>query len=425
MNKNRLLARGLNLQRFATTTQTTVLPALSAEMKEYYEKRLLDNAEPKLVHNQFGDKYPIPQRGGKIIEFRKYDPLPKATTPLTEGVTPDGNNLNVTAITAQVEQYGDWIQLSDMLDMTALDNNVLQATKLLGSQSGRTLDTLTRDVLAGGTNVIYAPKLTRSADGTVTGITPVSSRYALDKDCVLSPDLIFQAAALLGAQNADFIDDGYVAIIHPYTKYDLMRSKEWIEAHKYATPENIYRGEVGKIGNVRFVESSEAKIIKAADLPVKGAKVASYSTKVVTLDTGLTSAQATAFAGRLVVIDGVQYEVESATADASAGTITLKDVTAAGANVPAANDVVYPGESGAAGCAVFDTIVLGAHAYALTDIEGGGLKHIVKQLGYGDDPLDQRSSTGWKATHVAKRLCEQFMVRIESGSAYSDKAQAN
>ena len=148
----------LDLQLFATVTQTTTLNGsgndLSPEMKTYYEKRLLDNAEPNLVHDQFADKYPIPKNGGKTIEFRKYSPLAKATTAITEGVTPDGNKLNVTAITATIAQYGDWIQMSDLLDLTAIDNNVLQATKLLGSQSGRTLDTITREVLAGGTNVI-------------------------------------------------------------------------------------------------------------------------------------------------------------------------------------------------------------------------------------------------------------------------------
>ena len=133
-------------------------------MKTYYEKRLLDNAEPKLVHNQFGDKYPIPKGSGKTIEMRKYSPLAKATTALTEGVTPDGQALNVSTITATVKQYGGWIQLSDMLDMTAIDNNVLQATKLLGSQAGRTLDTVIREELAGGTNVIYAPKVASGAE---------------------------------------------------------------------------------------------------------------------------------------------------------------------------------------------------------------------------------------------------------------------
>ena len=152
------LKQELNLQLFATT-MTTETGSLSAEMKTFYEKRLLDQAEPLLVHNQFGDKYPIPAGSGKKIEFRKYSALPKALTALTEGVTPAGNSLNVTTVEGTVKQYGDWIQLSDMLQMTAIDNNVVQATKLLSSQAGRTLDTVTREVLAGGTNVIYAPKV--------------------------------------------------------------------------------------------------------------------------------------------------------------------------------------------------------------------------------------------------------------------------
>lgn len=347
-----VIGMALDLQLFAT--QTTLLNGtgndLSPEMKTYYEKRLLDNAEPNLVHDQFADKYPIPKGSGKTIEFRKYDSLSKATTPITEGVTPTGNKLNVTAITATVEQYGDWIQLSDMLELTAIDNNVVQATKLLGSQAGRTADTITREVLAGGTNVIYAPKTTVVTDETTSEktvvTTAVTSRAGLDETCVLSPDLFFQASAQLAAMNADKIDgNSYVAIIHPYAKYDLIRNPEWIDVHKYATPENIYRNEIGMLAGVRFVESSEAKIWKGTGCPT--------------------------------------------------------------------------------GLAVFATIVLGAHAYATTEVEGGGLRHIVKQLGYGEDPLNQRSSAGWKMTKVAKRLVEQYMVRIESCSAYSAKATAN
>lgn len=324
----------LNLRLF--DTQTTLLPGLSAEMKTYYEDRLIDIAEPKLVHDQFGDKYPIPKNGGKTIEFRKYSPLGKATTPLTEGVTPAGNSLNVTTLTATVDQFGDYIKLSDMLDLTAIDNNVVQATKLLGSQSGRTLDTITREVLAGGTSVIYAPK----GDGTV-----VTSRATLDETCKLNVDLIFRAKTQLAAMNANPIDDTYVAIIHPYVSYDLMRDPEWVDVHKYMDAEKIYDGEIGKLGGVRFVETSEAKIWKDGTTP--------------------------------------------------------------------------------AGLAVFSTLVLGSNAFGVTEIQGGGLQHIVKQLGYGDDPLNQRSSCGWKATKVAKRLVEEYMVRIESCSAYSSAATAN
>ena len=299
-----------NIQLFAETplnSTTTMTP----EMKTFYEKRLIDQAEPRLVHDQFADYYPVPQNGGKTIEFRKYDSLPKASTPLT-----------------------------DVLQMTAIDNNVVQATRVLASQAGRTMDSITRDVLAGGTNVLYAPK--QNADGTET---EVKSRKELDKTCTLTPKLFFRAAAQLGAMNADPIGDSYIAIIHPYAAYDLKTCREFIEAHKYADPETMYRGEIGKLGNIRFVETSEAKIWKDTTCP--------------------------------------------------------------------------------SGLAVFGTLVLGAHAYGVTELEGGGLEHIVKQLGYGDDPLNQRASVGWKGMRAAERLVEQYMVRIESVSSYSENASAN
>ena len=160
----------MNLQLFAQPANHTGATGMSAEMKTYYEKRLLDQAEPLLVHDQFGDKYPIPANNGKTIEFRKYESLPKATEPLTEGVTPNAQALTVTPMTATVKQYGGWAAITDVLQLTAIDNNITQATKVLASQAGRTLDTVTREVLAGGTNVIYAP----------AGDTAVTSRAQPD-----------------------------------------------------------------------------------------------------------------------------------------------------------------------------------------------------------------------------------------------------
>ena len=334
----------LNLQLFATT-MTTETGSLSAEMKTFYEKRLLDQAEPLLVHNQFGDKYPIPANNGKKIEFRKYSALPKALTALTEGVTPAGNSLTVTTVEGTVKQYGDWIQLSDMLQMTAIDNTVVQATKLLSSQAGRTLDTVTREVLAGGTNVIYAPKVVDGAE------TEVLSRSTLTPECVLTPFVVMRAAATLEAMNTPKIDGSYVLITHPYCRETLQESPGWVDVVKYKEGNNTFSGEIGKIGDVRVVTTSEAKVINDSTCPV----------------------------------------VESTT--------------------------YY---------SVFTSLLLGANAYGVTMLENGGLQHIVKQLGYGEDPLNQRSSCGWKATSVAVRLCEEYMVRIESLSpVWSKKVKAN
>ena len=164
----------IDLQLFAEpNTNVTTDSGLSVENKTHYDMTLIDEASPNLIHDQFGQKRPIPKNGGKKIEFRKYASLPKALTPLTEGVTPDGKKLSVSAIEAEVNQYGDYVCLSDVLDMTAIDNNALEATKAIGKQAGLTLDTITRNVLQSGTNVFYCPPV--AADGTV-GAQPDDQR---------------------------------------------------------------------------------------------------------------------------------------------------------------------------------------------------------------------------------------------------------
>lgn len=229
---------------------------LSAEMKTYYDLKLLDEAGPNLVHDQFGQKRPIPAGNGKTIEFRKFTALPDALTPLTEGVTPDGQRLDVNAITATVSQYGDYVTQSDILELTAIDNTIVEATKLLGEQAGITLDKVVRNVLVTGTNVMFCPKWSGSTSSAV------SARTGLDATAKLTVDVLEEAAARLKAQNARTFDGYFVAIAHPYVLHDIRRDPEWIDAHKYAQPEEIYTGEVGRIAGIRFVESTNAKIWK-------------------------------------------------------------------------------------------------------------------------------------------------------------------
>ena len=197
----------LNLQLFANhvnvTTDASSGNNLSAEMKTFYDMTLIDEAAANLVHDQFGQKRPIPKGAGKTIEFRKFSSLPKATTPLTEGVTPDGKTLDVTAITATVAQYGDYITQSDVLELTALDNTILEATKLLGKQAGLTLDTITRNIINAGTNVTYADKI--GSDGTETAVT---TRAGLDTTAVLTVKVVQKVVAKLKGQNVPKIN-GY------------------------------------------------------------------------------------------------------------------------------------------------------------------------------------------------------------------------
>ena len=239
---------------------------LAAENKVYYDKNLLKNAEPELVHDQFGQKRNIPKNSGKEVEFRRFSPLPKALAPLVEGVTPSGNKLDVTAVTAKVDQYGDYVVMSDILDLTSIDNVIVEATDMLGSQAGRTLDTVTRNELVAGTNVMYAPKVTTS------GTTAVTSRAGLSTDAKLTVDETFKAVNQLKRMNIKPVDgEYYVCIVHPDVELDIMLSDKWIDINKYSNAVSIFNGEIGRIGKCRFVVSTEAKVWNDSTCPVKAA----------------------------------------------------------------------------------------------------------------------------------------------------------
>lgn len=409
------------IQLFAV--QTTLLNSagndLSPEMKTYYDKNLLYAAQAQLVHHQFGQKRPIPKNGGKTIEFRKFTPLKKALTPITEGVTPAGNQLDVTAITATVSQYGDFIVQSDILELTAIDNTIVEATRLLGDQAGLTMDTVVRNVLVAGTNVMYAPKI---ADGAETAVT---SRIDLDNTAVLTVDLVEQVVANLRAVNAPKIDGNYIAIIHPLAAYDLMRDPDWRDPHKYVDTTNLYQGEIGQIAGVRFVESTEAKIFRGDDLASDSRTLtadATTSGAITSLAFDGGTVAANALVGRKISINGVTATITANTTSA---------LTFASTNFGSITDgttKIYPGEGGKEGISVFATLFIGRDAYGVTDVEGGGLQTIVKQKGSAGtaDPLDQRSSVGWKALETAEILMQPYMIRVEHTSKrYSANTAGN
>ena len=316
----------------------TSVQDLSPEMKTFYDKNLIRLAEPELVHDQFGQKRPIPGGNGKTIEFRKFNALPSVPSDriLSEGITPNGQFYGVTAITATIEQYGGYITLSDMLNLTAYDNNMQEVMKLLASQAGQVSDKITRDILAEGTNVSYAGAATGRVDDTgVVGLTSAD---------VLTIEDIKKAVRKLKRVNAKTINGNFVAIVHPDVAYDLMNDSEWIDANQYAGSTAIFNGEIGKMYGVRFVETTMAKIwVTTGGLPVYG------------------------------------------------------------------------------------TLVLAENAFGVTSINNGGIETIVKQLGSGGtaDPLNQRSTVGWKLNKVAKILEQSYMVRIESAASFGSTAEAN
>ena len=400
-----------------TDTAATTGNDLSVEMKTFYDMTLIDMAGPLLVHDQFGQKRPIPRNGGKVIEFRKFYPLAKAMTPLVEGVTPPGDVLDATNILAEVHQYGNYIVQSDILELTAIDNTILEATKLLAKQAGRTLDTVTRNALHATTNHSWCSTWSGTTE------TIVEKTEDMDETSVLSVDMIMRQVAKLRACDAPTINGKYVAIIHPYAAYDLMRDPEWQRPHEYQDTTNLYEGEIGEIAGVRFVQTSEALITAPEFIAGSFNKLtvktnASASTTVVVKEAVPT---ATFSDGLKVYVDGVEKTLSSITYNAGGSTLTFSEALTVSA------DKVICGEGGTKkGLAVFNTLIIGEGAYGVTEVTGGGLQTIVKQKGAGEDPLNQRSSVGWKAIKTAEVLIDDYLIDLESVSPkFSANAQSN
>lgn len=402
----------MNLGKFGDEVLNVQVSADNpSSIRAFYDQNLILHAKPALVHDQFGQKRNIPKNGGKKIIFRKLSPLPKAMQPLTEGVTPTGNELTWSTMEASLEQYGDYITVSDVVQTTAIDDTLVEAGEILAMQAGETMDAISREVLNAGNNVQYGEgALTRSA---LTGGKESGNHY-------LTVDAVKMAVRTLKRNNAKKINGYYVGIIHPDVAYDLMSDPLWEQVKTYSDPEDMYQGEIGRIHGVRFVETSEAKVFQAEDLSAASRTftVSSVSGKVITVSQSFTAEDAAALVNRKIIINGVVYTVTEASNTNS--TLTVKETLATGSLVPAASNPVYPGEAGAEGRNVYSTLIIGANAYGVTEIEGGGLRNIVKPLGSGGtaDPLDQRATTGWKALKTTKILVDEYMVRVETASSY-------
>jgi N4-gp56 family major capsid protein len=308
---------------------------ISRENTEFYDRTLLYRAVPLFVHTKFAQVRDIPRNAGtNTIKFRRYGNLSAATTALSEGVTPAGSQLSVTDITASVAQYGDYITITDVIDYESKDPVLVEAAEILGDQMGDTFDQLTRDVLAAGTVVTYVGQSSRGAITASDLITATEVRKAAR---TLKNAKARRITRMINASTGvatEPVAASFIGFCHSNTTYDLQDETGWVPVEKYASTIKVIEGEVGKIGEVRFIESTNCKVFSAA---------------------------------------------------------------------------------GSGGIDVYATIILGMDAYGITRISGEAVRNIIKPLGSAGtaDALDQRATSGWKATFVAKILNDAFMVRLE------------
>lgn len=299
-------------------------------VNSFFSKDLLKRNLAQLQYAKFADmSKDIPTKNSQTVKWRKYTALAAATTALTEGTTPSGTDIAASTPSATVEQFGAYVKHTDTLEITVEEPMLQEVSKLQAEQSAETFDELTRDVLIAGTSVSYSEGAVTAS--VSTGLTSTLIRAAvrtLANNNAKPIKEIMDGTPKIGTVP---INASYIGIVHPNITYDLKTMTGFTKVEEYARKDDIMAGEVGKLDQVRFVETTKC----------------------------------------------------------------------------------YASTDGFASASVYRTVILGRDAYGISRIAGNALQTIIKPLGYGDDPLNQRATQGWKGYFVAKILNENNLTRIE------------
>lgn len=300
---------------------------LTAGMKEYYDTALLEFAKETFIYQQLGKKQRLPRNRGKSVEWRKFNTMPDADV-LREAVIPVGKKLGQSAVHAEITEYGMYYAVSDVLELHHVDPIISEYTERLAYSMGRTYEKIIRNELSTCTNVLYAEVLDESGKVESQPQTRQALKTALEagKNANLTMRVIAKAANLLTKANAPkYSGNEYLCVANPSNIHDLrVNDPNWVEVHKYANPEPIYNGEVGKAHGVRFVETTLAPVIKG-----DGDKQAIYQPMVFGRD---------AFA--VVDPEGAGLEMIHKSKDQVGG--PLNQFSTIGAKMALAAKVLYP-----------------------------------------------------------------------------------
>lgn len=398
----------------------TYSPGVAPSVVEYYERSLLENMKPEMVHNRDAQKRTLPEHNGKTVKFRRFTPFAAITEPLAEGVTPAGQTLTETAFTAMVKPYGGHVELTDEINFYLLDNMHQETAKLLADQAALSLDTISRNALNAGMNVQYANSKT--------------SRGALASTDKLTFAEIKTAVRNLKRKNVKpFADGFYHAIVHPDVVHDLTADTMWVDVAKYQDKVKTERYELGTIYKVKFFESTNAMVFKAQTY-IYGTKTSltatafDAATKCMTVSDSISEDDARAMTGLLVNVQITKSSANSVTpmcierVDATNKKVYFRWVPASTTDWTTTNALkVVPYGGGASGADVYSTLIYGENAFGTIELGGTGrnVQIIINAPGSSGalDPLAQRGTIAWKVKGFCTVILQDdFIVRIESGA---------
>lgn len=226
---------------------TSGFNALTAEQAEFYQRTMLERLLPNLHFMKYGQKKNIPKNSGDTTSFRRLNSLAVSTTALTEGVTPDSVDLNISKISATVKQYGQWTKLTDWLNLVGLDPLLTEVSQLMGETAAESMDSIVRDIISAGTNILYANG--KTSRETVADKITATDIIKMRK--IMKTNKVKEITLPSGGK-------GYIAFTHPAVIADLMQTQEWKDQNTYTDTKNREDGIAGKMYGIYFMEAVNA-----------------------------------------------------------------------------------------------------------------------------------------------------------------------
>lgn len=221
---------------------------LKHAIRAVYSKEIEFKAMPNMRFFQFATiKTELNVEPGLTISMLTYDNLEKGGK-LTEGVRMEGKALSSSMKEIRVTEYGNSVTVSELNIRTNFDDIMANVTTLLGRDYAIVLDTMLRDVALSNAQTVYASK----GDGT-----KVTARKDLDATCKLKVSTIKDCIEVLATNNAPKYNGAdWICFVHPHQSRDLRDDPAWINASNYGAPGLLFLGEIGKIDDTRFIETT-------------------------------------------------------------------------------------------------------------------------------------------------------------------------
>tara|TARA_E500000081_G_scaffold33756_1_gene37560 strand:- start:8247 stop:9236 length:990 start_codon:yes stop_codon:yes gene_type:complete len=229
---------------------TTTYSNLSQRTNAFAAKEMLAHAEPILCLSKFGMPKPMPKNKANVVKFRRPVPLAVATTPLTEGSPPTAKALTYEDVTVTLHQYGDVVEITDVVNDLAEDPVLKDAAMMCGEQAAETIETLTWGVLQGGTNVFYANGSARNAVNTVITL---NKQRAITRQ--LKANRGKKVTSMLSSSvkfNTEAVAAAFIAFAHTDLESDIRGLAGFTPTEQYGSMKALPY-EIGKVEDVRYI----------------------------------------------------------------------------------------------------------------------------------------------------------------------------